>query len=99
MESLWSSIVTAWVLGWLAAIVICVPAAALGPSANRPTLAIELGPALVWTWLTIAIGVPLAAAVHGFNWVTAILISAAWPTLLWLIRHRGVYRATALREN
>lgn len=94
MESLWSATVTAWVLGWLAAIGICVPAAALGPAANRPTLAYELGPALVWTWLTMAIGVPLAAAVHGFNWVTALLISAAWPTLLWLIRYRGAYRCT-----
>lgn len=94
MESLWSAIVTAWVLGWLAAIGICVPAAALRSSANRPTLPFELGPALVWTWLTMAIGVPLAAAVHGFNWVTALLISAAWPTLLWLIRCHGAYRST-----
>jgi len=57
-----------------------------------------LGPALVWTWLTFAIGVPLCAAVHGFNWATALLLSVAWPTALWLIRHRGSYRAT-FREH
>src|SRR5262249_37161216 len=36
----------------------------------------------------------LAAAIHGFNWVTALLISVACPTITWLVRHCGAYRVT-----
>jgi len=45
-----------------------------------------LGPALVWTWLTFAIGVPLCAAVHGFNWANGAPAVGRLPTALWLIR-------------
>jgi len=98
MESLVIVIVIGWVLLWFAVLGIAVPAAALGRAAPGMPMVSELGPALVWTWLTFAIGVPLCAAVHGFNWATALLLSVAWPTALWLIRHRGSYRAT-FREH
>jgi hypothetical protein len=94
---LWSALTAAWVLFWLAAVGLVAPGAMLG-AANRPTLVPELGPALIWTWLTLAVGVPLMAMVHGFNWVTAILLSMAWPAALWLVRHRGRYEST-LRET
>lgn len=94
MESLSTVITTGWVLFWFTVLGVAVPAAALGRAAGRETLVFELGPALVWTWLTLAIGVPLFAAVHGLNWATALLLSGVWPTALWLIRHRGTYQAT-----
>src|SRR5207249_1682396 len=40
---------------------------------------------------TLAIGAPLAAAVNGFNWVTAIALAAVCPVGFWLSLHRGAY--------
>jgi hypothetical protein len=92
MTSLWTSIVMAWVLMCLTVVGICAPAAALGQRADRSAARLEFGPALVWTWLTIALGVPATAAFRGFNWVTALVVCAGWPTALWLVRHRRGYR-------
>jgi hypothetical protein len=85
-----TSLVLVWVLFWFALVGIWAPMAALGRGAGRRLL-LHLGPALVWAWLTVAIGVPLAAAVNGFNWVTAIVLAAVCPVGLWLGRHRGAY--------
>jgi hypothetical protein len=57
----------------------------------------DVGPALVCSWLTMAIAVPMAAALQGFNWVTAIVISAICPVGLWLLGHRGAH-AAAVRQ-
>jgi hypothetical protein len=94
VEFLATTLVTAWVLLWLAAVAIAAPSAALGPAASRRTLVFEAGPALVWSWLTMAIAVPLLSALHGFNWATALLVAGTWPMALWLLRHRGRYEST-----
>jgi hypothetical protein len=78
-----------WVLSWFALVGICAPMAAIGRAAGRRRLLLHIGPALAYAWLTVAIGVPLAAAVNGFNWVTAIVLAAVCPVGLWLGRHRG----------
>jgi hypothetical protein len=46
----------------------------------------------------MAIGVPAAVSVHGFNWATALLLSFAWPAALWAIRHRGRCRASFVEQ-
>jgi hypothetical protein len=83
------AVVTAWVLCCLAALALVVPGAALGPAAGEWRALPDFGPALVWTWMTLAIGVPAVVSVRGFNWATALLLSFAWPAVLWVIRHRG----------
>ena len=98
MDSLWAAITAVWVLLCFGAIGICAPSAALGPSATPRILSHQYGAALVWTWLTLSICVPLAASVRGLNWVTALLFCATWPITLWLLRHRGQYR-TAFRRR
>ena len=92
MESLSTALATAWVLVWFAAIALSGPAAALSRGQGRAALVDRFGPAFVCAWLTIAIGTPLAAAVRGFNWLTALMIAAGWPAALWLLRHRGTHR-------
>jgi hypothetical protein len=94
MDALSTILVAPWVLMWLAVVGIAAPAVALGPAAGRRMLLSEPGPALVWTWLTMAVSVPLLSALRGFNWATALLVVAAWPTAWWLIRYRGRYEST-----
>jgi hypothetical protein len=94
MSTVATSLVLLWVLLCFGIVGICVPLAALGGVAgSRRRLVLNVGPALMCTWLTLAIGVPLAAAVDGFNWVTAIVLAAVCPVGLWLCRHRGAYKA------
>jgi hypothetical protein len=97
MSLLATSLILSWVLFWFAIVGICAPLAALGRAAGRRTVMPDIGPALVCSWLTLAIGVWLAGAVHGFNWVTALVISAVCPVALWLSRHRGG-QAAAFRQ-
>ncbi len=94
MTTLATSLVLLWVLLCFAVVGVCAPLVALGGIAgSRRRLVLNVGPALMCTWLTLAIGVPLAAAVDGFNWVTAIVLAAVCPVGLWLCRHRGVCKA------
>jgi hypothetical protein len=86
-----TSLVLVWVLFWFGIVGICAPMAALGRAAGTRRLLLHIGPALVGAWLTAAIGVPLAAAGNGFNWVTAIVLAALCPVGLWLGRDRGAY--------
>lgn len=94
MEPFSTALAVSWVLIWLAAAAIAAPASALGPAATRRMLVSEPGPALVWTWLTMAAIVPLLSAIHGFNWATALLAVAAWPVAWWAIRCRGTCEST-----
>lgn len=93
MERQWIALLVAWVLLWLTAIAIVVPIAALGATADRRGLAGEWGAAVIWTWLTVSIAVPLTAAIGALNWATALLITVAWPLCLWYYRHQGHTRA------
>jgi hypothetical protein len=52
------------------------------------------GPALIGTWLTVAVMTPLVTAAHAFNWFTALLLAGAWPIGLWLLRHRGTWQVS-----
>src|SRR5438093_3861183 len=88
MPVLETPLVLAWVLVWFAIVGFGAPMLALGRAAGRRTVMLTLGPALVCSWLTLAVGVPLAAAVHGFNWVTAFVIAAVCPVGLWLCTYR-----------
>jgi hypothetical protein len=45
--------------------------------------------AFVSAWSGAAVLVPALALIRGFNWVTALLVCAVMPVLLWLVRHRG----------
>jgi len=85
-----------WVLLWLGAIAIVLPGTALGYRSDRRGLASDWAGALLWTWLTVAIAVPLAAAIGAFNWVTALVIAVLWPVLLWCYRHHRNTRAALL---
>jgi len=88
-----TSLVLIWVLCWFGMVAIWAPlAAGFGAGNSRRALLLHIGPALVCAWLTLAVGVPLTAAVGGFNWVTAILLAAACPAGMWLHRHRGAYK-------
>ena len=89
MTMLAAALTSAWVLFCLVFFAIGVPMAALGPFADRRSRLLNVGPTLACSWLTIAISVPLAASVHGFNWVTALVIAGVCPVGLWLARHRG----------
>ncbi|PYR25142.1 MAG: hypothetical protein DMF98_13215 [Acidobacteria bacterium] len=89
MTMLAAALTSAWVLFCLVFFAIGVPMAALGPFADRRSRLLNVGPTLACSWLTIAISVPLAASVHGFNWVTALVIAGICPVGLWLARHRG----------
>ena len=93
MEVLTTVVATAWVLFLLAAIGLYAPAVALGSVPGRQSIALEMGPGLVWTWLSIAVATPLIGSVRGFNWFTALLIATVWPVMLWLFRHRGEYQS------
>ncbi len=97
MQTMSAAMTTAWVLCCLSIIGLWMPAAVLGPGTGSRTSIARYGPALAWTWLTMAIGVPAAVAVNGFNWVTAILLSCSWPVVLWALRHRGACRPTFTR--
>jgi hypothetical protein len=96
MELLSAVVVAAWIAGSFGVIAILLPAAALQSSANPDQRL--YGPALVGTWLMLAVLVPLTASVRGFNWVTALVISAASPALAWGWSHRGEHRR-ALRRS
>jgi hypothetical protein len=97
MTPLATSLILSWVLFCFAVVAIGAPMAALGRAARTRSVMPDIGPALVCSWLTVAIAVPIAAALQGFNWVTALGISAACPVGLWLLRHRGA-QAAAVRE-
>ena len=97
MTILATSLVLVWVLFWFAIVGICAPMAGLRSAADRRSMRLDAGPALVCAWLTLAMGAPLAAAVDGFNWVTAIALAAACPVGLWLSCHRGAYRVAFRR--
>ena len=63
MTTVATSLVLLWVLLCFGLVGICVPLAALGGVAgSRRGLLLNVGPALVCTWLTLGITVPLAAA-------------------------------------
>jgi len=93
MARQWIALLVVWVLVWLAVVAIVVPLTALARPGDRRGLAGDWAAALVWTWLTVSIAVPLAAAVGAFNWATALLISVAWPLALWYVRHHHDLRA------
>jgi hypothetical protein len=97
MTMLAASLTSAWVLFCLAFFGIGVPMAALGPFADRRSRVLSVGPTLVCSWLTMAVCVPLAASVHGFNWVTALMIAAICPVGLWLARQQGARSIAARR--
>jgi hypothetical protein len=97
MTVLATSLASAWVLFCLVLVAIGAPMAALGLAGDRRRLLVNVCPALACSWLTMAISVPLAASVHGFNWVTALVIAAVCPVGLWLARHRGT-RSVAVRH-
>lgn len=93
MDAIVTAMTRVWVLFCLAMVVICAPTAALRAAAGAGPSPINPGAALVWSWLTIAMLVPLTVTVRGFNWGTALLLSAVCPAALWLYRHRGGERA------
>lgn len=86
MNRLLDVLQTGWVLLWLSGTCVAVPAAMLGPETLRHGRA-QLGPAFVWTSLTLGAGVPLLATLHGFNWATALLLTAILPASIWWLRH------------
>ena len=80
-----------WVWCCLALVLVAIPAIVLGSGTHRRSAV--LAPALLWTWAAIAVLVPASAAIRGFNWASALLISIAVPVTVWLSRHRGRRRA------
>jgi hypothetical protein len=94
MDALLPSLAVLWVLACFAVVGLCLPTIALAATTSGDRRwASAAGPALVWTWLTMAILVPAIVALRGFNWINALLIAATWPSALWWWRHRGHHRA------
>src|SRR5947207_9518372 len=89
MDALVTAMTIVWVLVCLSMLVIAAPTVALRAGRDALPAPFDPGAALVWSWLTIAMLVPVMATVRGFNWGTALLISAVCPTALWLVKHRG----------
>lgn len=97
MDHFWLVRSTAWVLLLMAALLLMAPSVALGARGAGRRLRTEWAPGLIWTWLTIAVAVPMLSTIRGLNWVTALVVAMASPILLWGYRHQGRIHAAFTR--